>query len=90
MIRYSYFTMAPFKFYDNYEFYGFYKKFDEIIRDERFTYQYKMKPGDYVIYNNHKTLHARESFKGDRHLRYYNKYLKKGEFIWMKKKFLNS
>jgi gamma-butyrobetaine dioxygenase len=51
------------------EFYEAYKAFHDIIYDGNFHYKVDLSPGDYLIYNNHQCLHARDAFEGDRHLR---------------------
>lgn len=70
-IRYSYFTMDPFnfEFEDMIPFYDAYRKFDSILQNPKYNYRFQLEPGDYVIYNNHTCVHAREGFEGDRHLR---------------------
>ena len=50
-------------------FYEAYREFDKIIHSDEFSFHIQLNDGDYLVYNNHHCVHARESFKGDRHLR---------------------
>eukprot|EP01080_Neovahlkampfia_damariscottae_P002188 gene2188-2052_t len=70
-IRYSYFTMAPFniKFNEMISFYEAFQEFDSILHDDSFSHKIQLNAGDYLVYNNHTCVHARDAFKGDRHLR---------------------
>eukprot|EP01087_Luapelamoeba_hula_P024559 TRINITY_DN9400_c1_g1_i2.p1 TRINITY_DN9400_c1_g1~~TRINITY_DN9400_c1_g1_i2.p1 ORF type:complete len:223 (-),score=41.39 TRINITY_DN9400_c1_g1_i2:53-721(-) len=70
-VRYSYFTMAPHNRPFNVmpHWYQSYNKFARIVRDPRHQYQFLLNPGDFVLYDNYRMLHARTSFKGARFLR---------------------
>lgn len=69
IVRSSYFTYAPFSYsFDQMEkFYRAHSLFAKL--SETFKYEALLKSEDYIIYNNHQVLHARSSFKGNRHLR---------------------
>lgn len=70
-IRYSYFSMDPIRVPHEQmvAFYQAYKRFSDIINDNKYNYEFGLEPGDYVLYNNHTCVHARTAFEGDRHLR---------------------
>ncbi|KAL6054272.1 putative Gamma-butyrobetaine hydroxylase [Balamuthia mandrillaris] len=70
-IRYSYFTMAPqnVAFADMEHWYRSYSRFAKIVRDPKHHYRFLLQPGDFVLYDNHRMLHAREAFTGPRHMR---------------------
>ncbi len=71
MIRYSYFTMAPQRlaFAAMDEWYRAYDAFARIVRDPRHQYRFALGPGDFLLYDNHRMLHARTAFEGSRWLR---------------------
>lgn len=70
-VRYSYFTLAPFQrpFAEMEAWYRAYDRFARIARDPRHQYRFRLGPGDFVIYDNHRMLHARTAFSGPRWLR---------------------
>lgn len=76
MIRYSYFTLAPFaRPFDEMEgWYRAYDRFARLVRDPRHQYRFRLAPGDVLLYDNHRMLHARTSFRGPRWVRgvYFN------------------
>lgn len=61
------FVMGP-KRMANY--YKAYQAFEQQIRNERYIYQFKLKPGELVLFDNERILHGRTSYtlKGERHL----------------------
>jgi alpha-ketoglutarate-dependent taurine dioxygenase len=69
--RYSYFTLAPFDaaFAEMEAWYRAYGRFAAIVRDPRHQLRFRLEPGDFVIYDNHRMLHGRTAFKGARWLR---------------------
>ncbi|MFO0667344.1 MAG: TauD/TfdA family dioxygenase [Polyangiaceae bacterium] len=71
MVRFSYFTMAPHQvpFAKMRAWYNAYNHFTRIVRDERNQYRFKLDPGDFVLYDNQRMLHARSGFRGARWLR---------------------
>ena len=75
-VRHSYFTMAPFHrpFGEMRAFYRAYNAFAAVIHDPRNQLFLPLTPGDFVLYDNHRMLHARTGFKGARHMRgvYFN------------------
>ncbi len=76
IVRYSYFTMAPHNlpFAEMEEWYRAYDKFARLVRSPKNQVRFALNPGDFLIYDNHRMLHARTSFKGARWLRgiYFN------------------
>jgi alpha-ketoglutarate-dependent taurine dioxygenase len=70
-IRYSYFTMAPqqLPFAEMAGFYRAYRRFARLVRDPRHQYRLRLSAGDFLIYDNHRMLHARTGFQGARWLR---------------------
>lgn len=52
-------------------FYAALATFSSIINSPENVWKFKMKPGDLIIFNNRRVLHAREAFKtqGARHLK---------------------
>ncbi|CAF0915231.1 unnamed protein product [Adineta ricciae] len=70
-IRHSYFTLAPFQFpyWLTVAYYNAYRKFASILYDPQCQYRVQLESGDFVLYDNFKMLHARDSFTGPRHLR---------------------
>lgn len=71
IVRYSYFTLAPFKypFAQMEAWYRAYDKFAKIVRDPKHQYRFLLQPGDFVIYDNHRMLHGRTAFRGPRWMR---------------------
>lgn len=71
IVRYSYFTLAPFKypFAQMEAWYRAYDRFAKIVRDPRHQYRFCLQPGDFVLYDNHRMLHGRTAFSGPRWLR---------------------
>ncbi|KAF9034669.1 Clavaminate synthase-like protein [Hymenopellis radicata] len=45
------------------EFYGALKKFTELVNNEEHAYEYTMKEGDAVMFDNRRVLHARRAFQ---------------------------
>jgi gamma-butyrobetaine dioxygenase/trimethyllysine dioxygenase len=70
-VRYSYFTLAPFDrpFAEMEAWYRAYGRFAAIVRDPRHQYRLRLGPGDFIVYDNHRMLHARTAFSGPRWLR---------------------
>ena len=70
-IRYSYFTMAPFRVSFDWMklWYKAYAEYASIVQDPRFQYKFLLQPGDFILYSNKSMLHARTSFQGSRHVR---------------------
>jgi alpha-ketoglutarate-dependent taurine dioxygenase len=71
LVRYSYFTMAPHRlpFAEMAEWYRAYDRFARLVRDPRNQLRFTLRAGDFLIYDNHRMLHARTSFRGARWLR---------------------
>lgn len=67
-IRYSYFTLAPFAYpFDLVEnWYRAYTRFAKLVNEARHQYNVPLEPGDFVLYDNHRMLHARNGFTGAR------------------------
>jgi alpha-ketoglutarate-dependent taurine dioxygenase len=70
-IRHSYFTLAPFSFpyWLTMAYYNAYRKYASILYDPQSQYKVLLERGDFVLYDNYKMLHARDSFTGPRYLR---------------------
>jgi gamma-butyrobetaine dioxygenase/trimethyllysine dioxygenase len=70
-IRYSYFTVAPFAlpFAEMAPYYRAYDRFARLVRDPRNQYRFTLGPGDFLVYDNHRMLHARTAFRGPRWVR---------------------
>ncbi len=70
-IRSSYFTLAPHRldFAAMSEFYRVHDRFMRLIRDPRYHYHARLEPGDWLLYDNHRMLHARTGFEGARWVR---------------------
>jgi gamma-butyrobetaine dioxygenase/trimethyllysine dioxygenase len=70
-VRSSYFTYAPhaMDFDKTLDFYRAHDKFIRLLRDPKYHVQALLQPGDWLIYDNHRCLHARTSFSGSRWLR---------------------
>ena len=71
MVRYSYFTLAPFaRPFDEMEhWYRAYDRFARLVRDPRNQLRFTLAPGDVLLYDNHRMLHARTAFRGPRWVR---------------------
>jgi gamma-butyrobetaine dioxygenase/trimethyllysine dioxygenase len=71
MIRYSYFTTAPFaRPFDEMEaWYRAWDRFARLVRDPAHQYRFALAPGDALLYDNHRMLHARTAFRGPRWVR---------------------
>ncbi len=71
LVRYSYFTMAPLRlpFAKMEDFYRAYDRFARIVRDPKHQYRFTLRAGDFVLYDNHRMLHARTAFVGRRWVR---------------------
>ena len=71
IVRYSYFTMAPHRlpFAEMEEWYRAYDRYARIVRDPANQYRFTLAPGDYLVYDNHRMLHARTAFRGARWVR---------------------
>ncbi len=76
LIRYSYFTLAPHSlpFARMEGFYRAYDRFARLVRNPANQRRFLLREGDYLIYDNHRMLHARTSFSGPRWMRgvYFN------------------
>jgi gamma-butyrobetaine dioxygenase/trimethyllysine dioxygenase len=70
-VRYSYFTMAPHRlaFEHMEEWYRAYDRFARLVRKPEHQFRFTLRPGDYLIYDNHRMLHARTAFRGARWVR---------------------
>lgn len=70
-VRHSYFTFAPFREpFDRIErFYRAYQRFARIIHEPTHQWRFLLGPGDFVLYDNHRALHARTGFRGPRWVR---------------------
>jgi len=70
-VRYSYFTMAPHQlpFERMEEWYRAYDRFARLVRDPRHQLRFALRPGDFLLYDNHRMLHARTAFRGPRWVR---------------------
>ncbi len=71
LIRCSYFTLAPhaLPFARMLDFYRAHDRFIRLVRDPRHHWHTTLAAGDWLIYDNHRTLHARTGFTGARWLR---------------------
>lgn len=71
LVRYSYFTMAPYRlpFEDMEEWYRAYDRYARIVRSPTSQYRFALSPGDFLVYDNHRMLHARTAFSGPRWVR---------------------
>lgn len=76
-IRSSYFTVAPYQvsFANMTAWYRAHDRFSRLIRDPRYHYRFAIRPGDVLVYDNHRMLHARTAFAGPRWIRgvYFNR-----------------
>jgi len=70
-VRYSYFTLAPYRYdFNRMEaWYRAHDRFARFVRDERNQLRFGLGPGDFVLYDNYRMLHARTGFRGARWLR---------------------
>ena len=70
-IRCSYFTLAPhaLPFARMLDFYRAHDSFIRLVRDPRHHRRVRLEPGDWLLYDNHRTLHARTRFTGARWVR---------------------
>ncbi len=75
-VRSSYFTEAPYQLpFDRMSaWYRAHDQFVRILRDPRNHYAFRIRPGNVLIYDNHRMLHGRTEFSGARWLRgvYFN------------------
>lgn len=71
LVRSSYFTYAPhaLPFARTLDFYRAHDRFIRLLRDPEHQYRVLLAPGDWLLYDNHRTLHARTGFTGARWLR---------------------
>jgi len=71
LIRLSYFTLAPHRLpFDRMEeFYKAHDRFVRLVRAPEHQYRFALRPGDWVLYDNHRMLHARTGFRGARWVR---------------------
>ena len=69
--RFSYFTLAPHRipFARMEAFYRAHDAFTRLVRDARHQRRVMLGEGEIVLYDNHRTLHARTAFEGPRWLR---------------------
>jgi gamma-butyrobetaine dioxygenase/trimethyllysine dioxygenase len=44
-------------------------RFTALVREPRHQYRVLLAPGDFVLYDNHRMLHARAAFEGPRWMR---------------------
>lgn len=76
LVRCSYFTLAPQRlpFAEVDGFFRAYRRYMTILRDERHLVRLRLHAGDFLIYDNHRMLHGRSAFTGDRWVRgvYFN------------------
>lgn len=70
-IRFSYFTMAPhwLPFERMTSFYRAHDRFTRLVRDPSHQFRFLLEPGDFLVYDNHRMLHARSAFEGRRWIR---------------------
>jgi alpha-ketoglutarate-dependent taurine dioxygenase len=71
LLRSSYFTLAPHRlpFAEMTEFYRAHDRFTRLLRDPSHHVHVRLERGDWLIYDNHRTLHARTGFTGPRWLK---------------------
>lgn len=69
--RWSYFTLAPYRLpFDQMEaWYRAHDRFARLVREPRHQYRFLLRAGDFVLYDNHRMLHARTGFRGARWVR---------------------
>jgi gamma-butyrobetaine dioxygenase len=70
-IRSSYFTMDPYDrpFDEMEDWYRAYDRFAELVRHRGHQMRVTLEPGDFLVYDNHRMLHARTGFRGPRWVR---------------------
>lgn len=70
-IRYSYFTMDPYDrpFDEMEDWYRAYDRFAELVRHPAYQLRFGLGAGDFLLYDNHRMLHARTAFRGGRWVR---------------------
>jgi gamma-butyrobetaine dioxygenase/trimethyllysine dioxygenase len=70
-VRYSYFTIAPFAlpFAELPAFYRAWDRFARLVRDPKNQLRFTLRPGDFLLYDNHRVLHGRTAFRGPRWVR---------------------
>lgn len=70
-VRWSYFTLAPYRlpFATMEAWYRAHDRFARLVRDPRNQLRFTLAPGDFVLYDNHRMLHARSAFQGARWVR---------------------
>lgn len=70
-VRLSYFTLSPLNlpFSELEDYYRAHDRFVRLVRDPRHHYAIALDPGDWLLYDNHRMLHARTSFRGARWVR---------------------
>jgi len=51
------------------EWYRAYDRFARLVRDPRHQLRFALRPGDFLLYDNHRMLHARTAFRGPRWVR---------------------
>jgi gamma-butyrobetaine dioxygenase/trimethyllysine dioxygenase len=71
LVRYSYFTMAPYcrPFAEMEDWYRAYDQLARLVRNPRHQYRFALQAGDFLLYDNHRMLHARTGFRGSRWVR---------------------
>jgi gamma-butyrobetaine dioxygenase/trimethyllysine dioxygenase len=67
-VRSSYFTIAPqtMSFDAMEQWYRAYQKFTQIIQRPSYQYHFTLHPQDFILYDNYRMLHGRNSFSGPR------------------------
>jgi alpha-ketoglutarate-dependent taurine dioxygenase len=70
-VRWSYFTLAPYRlpFAQMEAWYRAHDRFARLVRDPLNQLRFALSPGDFVLYDNFRMLHARTAFRGARWLR---------------------
>jgi gamma-butyrobetaine dioxygenase/trimethyllysine dioxygenase len=70
-VRCSYFTLAPhaLPFARTLDYYRAHDRFVRLLRDPRHHVRVMLEPGDWLLYDNHRTLHGRTGFTGARWVR---------------------
>jgi alpha-ketoglutarate-dependent taurine dioxygenase len=70
-VRWSYFTLAPYRlpFARMEAWYRAHARFARLVRDPQHQLRFSLGPGDFVLYDNYRMLHARTAFRGARWLR---------------------
>lgn len=70
-VRLSYFTLSPLNlpFRELEDYYRAHDRFVRLVRDPRHHYAIALDPGDWLLYDNHRMLHARTAFRGARWVR---------------------